>query len=648
MSSLYNLVDKNGFTLVTIKNQQNEYPDSDNYITRLEYLTALFERGEIKKDDFDKMNYNMFLELALYEPFSSFIFKTYNIKGLPLNKNCSLLPYQVDILKTLHHEESKNHKGIRGGILDLEMGLGKTLIMLSHIITHEKLNNHGPTLVIVSKSVLNEWEKQYNKFFSDSKVKTLFIYKDYMKESEMNDLTLDMINEYDIVLTTYDVCRGICEKNSKYIQQCCEYGDDHSLQKDKIINIHHRENLHSFKKLLDPTIKGLELLYNINWTRIICDESQKIVNSSSRIYRSIMPFIGEYRWCLTGTPVKNKKEDLFSQLRYIGYNSNKCQRIIDWKENGEKLMIEENLGSKIYKANYKSCSVELPLKFEILVDLDLSHNERYLYDILAKMISIIINKFRSRVPGFTFANVLASFTLLRLLVIAPYLLTTGDSTELKKLYKYFEDNNIVIPNEDKTNPQTQDMVEWLKDISSTSGLNSSKVSATLNLIKTIPCNKKILIFSYFSKCLNLLNFAIKKTFPDKLCLQFDGSKTSAERKKVLDQFQNNDCENGTILLLTYKAGGEGLNLPEANICILIDPWWNDATHNQARSRCYRTGQTKPVYVYTLLCNNTIENRIMTICADKNTLAENLLDSSKTLKKSEGLSLNNIMYMLGLK
>ena len=70
-----------------------------------------------------------------------------------------------------------------------------------------------------------------------------------------------------------------------------------------------------------------------------------------------------------------------------------------------------------------------------------------------------------------------------------------------------------------------------------------------------------------------------------------------------------------------KAGGVGLNLTEADTVILYDPWWNPAVENQAADRAHRIGQDKPVFVYKLITENTVEERILAMQAKKSALAE---------------------------
>jgi SNF2 family DNA or RNA helicase len=81
------------------------------------------------------------------------------------------------------------------------------------------------------------------------------------------------------------------------------------------------------------------------------------------------------------------------------------------------------------------------------------------------------------------------------------------------------------------------------------------------------------------------------------------------------------------MLLSYKVGSEGLNLTEATHCIFIEPWWTNAVHNQAASRIYRSGQTKPVNIHQIKIKSTIEDHILAICHSKDEMAKMFLEDT---------------------
>jgi SNF2 family DNA or RNA helicase len=98
-----------------------------------------------------------------------------------------------------------------------------------------------------------------------------------------------------------------------------------------------------------------------------------------------------------------------------------------------------------------------------------------------------------------------------------------------------------------------------------------------------------------------------------------------KRADVISDFRNGGAP---VFLISLKAGGFGLNLTEADYCILLDPWWNPATEAQAVDRIHRIGQTRRVMVYRLVANDTIEEKVMALSAKKAALFANVIDSGE--------------------
>ncbi|MCK5810879.1 MAG: SWF/SNF helicase family protein, partial [Cocleimonas sp.] len=104
----------------------------------------------------------------------------------------------------------------------------------------------------------------------------------------------------------------------------------------------------------------------------------------------------------------------------------------------------------------------------------------------------------------------------------------------------------------------------------------------------------------------------------------DGSTPAGKRKQRVEDFQNG---KGELFLISLKAGGSGLNLTAADYVIHMDPWWNPAVEDQASDRAHRIGQTRPVTIYRLVAENTIEEKIVKLHQHKRDLADSLLEGS---------------------
>jgi SNF2 family DNA or RNA helicase len=109
----------------------------------------------------------------------------------------------------------------------------------------------------------------------------------------------------------------------------------------------------------------------------------------------------------------------------------------------------------------------------------------------------------------------------------------------------------------------------------------------------------------------------------------DGSTPAAARQGQVDQFQNGDA---TAFLISLKAGGTGLNLTAADYVIHMDPWWNPAVEDQATDRAHRIGQQKPVMVYRIVAQNTIEEEILRLHDTKRDLVAGVLDGTHSAGK----------------
>ena len=121
---------------------------------------------------------------------------------------------------------------------------------------------------------------------------------------------------------------------------------------------------------------------------------------------------------------------------------------------------------------------------------------------------------------------------------------------------------------------------------------SSKLKACMDIIETAKeNNQKVLLFSSFTKSLDLIEAELRKK--DISYYVLTGSTTKIKRHQLVNAFQNDQT---TVFLISLKAGGTGLNLTSASTVIHYDPWWNMSAQNQATDRAYRIGQTNNVQV----------------------------------------------------
>ncbi|KAK1932924.1 SNF2 family N-terminal domain containing protein [Babesia divergens] len=146
-------------------------------------------------------------------------------------------------------------------------------------------------------------------------------------------------------------------------------------------------------------------------------------------------------------------------------------------------------------------------------------------------------------------------------------------------------------------------------------MKSAKVVELFNIIDRVRQGKrKALVFSQFTMYLDLLQECLDLNMPQVRYLRLDGGYNPSTRTDVVEQFSSD--ENVTLMLISTKAGGTGLNLTAASTVVLMDQDWNPHNDAQAEDRCHRIGQTEPVDVYKLLCEGSIEEYVMECCQRK--------------------------------
>ena len=156
---------------------------------------------------------------------------------------------------------------------------------------------------------------------------------------------------------------------------------------------------------------------------------------------------------------------------------------------------------------------------------------------------------------------------------------------------------------------------------------SGKMQVLINILETILENdEKVIIFTQYVQMGEILDKLIGKHFNQEV-LFFHGQLSRKKRDELVDKFQNN--ENYSIMVLSLKAGGTGLNLTAASNVIHYDLWWTPAVENQATDRAYRIGQEKNVMVYRFITTGTFEERINQVLSEKVELAELAIDSNES-------------------
>ncbi len=545
---------------------------------------------------------------------------------MELKPEMSLYPYQREALDWMMKIRHQQIYGSCGGILFMDMGLGKSFTALEYLrnsnINYSKIavdntthfpkditdlfseyafgTRGAPSLVICSKTLINEWINQIEKFY-EVKPKYLILHNDFNK---IKDFTINDLKQYDIVFTTYHMvarANKIVNRSDRYI-----YKEGEGRYQHYVIE----ENNNDY---LRRQLSGISTIYGLVWNNIICDECQTLTNWKTSFFKSIYSLSSKYRFGLSGTPIKNNKNELIALLKFMqvrGFNTMK-----DWSKD----IIHTRMFDLFKKINYETAQITLPETnhHEIRINMNREHSLIY-----AKYVEDLWELYRGghrdELGGGGDADIMAImglFTRLRQICLDPYLLTkTG-----KALVQY----------EDAMNDTADNLT-----------FDNQKLTEIKRIInEKNQQNEKIIIFSAFTSYLTELNEHLdNENIENTIILSKDSINV---RQRKINNWKRSGTNN--VLIMNYVIGAEGLNLVEANNIILLDTWWNFSLESQAIARVKRIGQTQKINVYRLLMSNTIEDLILQKSQSKMGLFDKLKNNEKinTVK----LSRENINVLL---
>jgi len=528
---------------------------------------------------------------------------TPNVFGVSMVKGYGLYNHQVEAVKWMMDiEKLKNHVyGMKGGVLALKMGLGKTLCTTTLCMSEK---SEFPSLVVCSKTVSGEWVRDISKFFGDT-CKCLVFHKESL--SSFNNITRDEICKYNIVITTYETVMSYAKTYKK-----CESLHIYDSRDRKI-------GVRNSTRPSGEYGKGGMLLFSIPWRRIVADESHRFSNPSTMTFSSMMCLYGENKFCLSGTPIRNYSSDMYSQLRFCGYKNTVVSTF------NYELYKRQKLDSFLLCKDYADSGIVLPDIIEHVVPIKLEDREKEIYDYYHNHAKRAYSGFL--VGNIDFSNVLVLFLRLRQLCVCPHTIVQEREKEDSDVsYSYAQ---TILDN------MTNGLVEWINDKSGSSGMQCTKIKKMIDILSDVKDGEKTLVFSSFKKVINLSCQALDKYMPNKKYLVINGDVVGKQRDEILSMFKD-DKLGYDVLFISYKVGSEGLNLVEANHIIMCENWWTPVVQQQAQARSHRIGQKNDVHVWKLIIEESIESNIEAICKKKSDL---IGDFMKNVKKRSGTALN---------
>ena len=513
------------------------------------YTEATWERPEDIGDDqkineFLKFNTKPFLPYRSPTALEVRSVKRWQqmVQSPPFRAGNKLRPYQLEGLNWLVFCWYEG----RGSILADEMGLGKTIQAISFInYLHTRENIHGPFLIVSPLSTIGHWLREIE---------------------EWTDL--------DVVLYQGNKAnRELCRNYEFY------YSDNTGKPIDKQ-ELKFNVLLTTYEMLLGDDFTELQ---NIKWRVLVTDEAQRLKNQSSKLLVRMKTFKSEHRILLTGTPIQNNTQELWSLLNFI--EPNKFASINAFSQEFGQLKDAEQvsrlhtiLRPHLLRRMKEDVEKSIPPKEETLVEVELTSLQKLYYRAILERNRDFLNR------GCTAKNV-------------PNLINVV--MQLRKVCNH----PFLIKGVEEKETQFSSTEEYYEAVINGSG-------KLVLLDKLLPKLKegghKVLIFSQMIKVLDLLESYLK--YRGHLYERLDGGVRGNDRQASIDRFCKPGSDRFAFLLCT-RAGGVGINLTSADTVIIYDSDWNPQNDIQAQARCHRIGQTQEVKVYRLISAKTYERHM---------------------------------------
>ncbi|KAI0088296.1 SNF2 family N-terminal domain-containing protein [Irpex rosettiformis] len=608
-----------------------------------------------------------------------------------------LLPHQIVGRKWMAERESGKRTG---GILADDMGLGKTIQTITRIVegrapkSAKQAGFAATTLVICPVAVVSQWASEIQKMAVG-----LTVIEHHGQNRTADPLKLSgghvVVTSYNTVASEYaaysqdakDESKGKSKKVSSEDAEDSEGSTDEIrkyLQKNK-------------KKPTSRAHKTKDALFRLKYWRIVLDEAHNIKNRNTKTAQACFALQGKYRWCLTGTPMQNNVEELFSLMKFL-----KMRPLDDWANFKEKIAqpIKNGRPQRAIKRLHASvvlnaCMLrrtkndtlngkpllELPDRIVQTVHCEFDAEERAFYDSVQERVQTSLENIQ-RQGGMAknYTSVLVLLLRLRQACNHPSLIAQD----------YRKDKEAVDPKAAKDDKDLEEDADDLAELMGGLGLSaaatrcqmcqraltplnmgrtsdhcarcdevfekakrksmatnptlppsSAKIRKIIDILDEIEERgegEKTIIFSQFTSMLDLIEPFLKANSIK--YVRYDGSMTKPLREEALDKIKTKDKVR--VILISFKAGSTGLNLTCCNNVILVDLWWNPALEDQAFDRAHRMGQKRTVNIHKLSIPDTVEERILQLQEKKRALAQAALSGDKM--KNMKLGLDDLMAL----
>jgi superfamily II DNA or RNA helicase len=374
----------------------------------------------------------------------------------------------------------------------------------------------------------------------------------------------------------------------------------------KVLTLHGPERVKSFDRLAGHDViltsyallpRDLSVLREQPFALVVLDEAQQVKNPRTQARRALLSIASKRRVCMTGTPLENHLGELWSQVDLavpglLGDEGSfrRHYRIpIERQADADcQARLNHRIAPFILRRTKAQVAKELPGKTEIARRVVLSGKQRELYDALR--------------------------------------VSLGDEVREVVRQRGLEHSGIIVLDALLKLRQTCCDPRLVKLESARGVRESAKLELLMDMLPDLLSEgRRVLLFSQFTEMLGLIARELNRRHLQYVTLTGD----TRDRAEPVRKFQDGEVP---LFLLSLKAGGVGLNLTAADTVIHYDPWWNPAAETQAADRAHRIGQDKPVFVYRLICADTVEERIEDLKARKAELAQAVLEGGGTRDK----------------
>ena len=446
----------------------------------------------------------------------------------------------------------------KGGILADDMGLGKTIqtiLFLNELYAEDPRNSGGPHLLIVPLTVIAQWETELSKWCT-------LQWVSYFGKADSRRIAADYLIvsqgkiQPHIVLTTYEI-----------------------VSRDRDIGFLSR-----------------------HWSVVVFDEAHKVKSSESQIWGVASKLRSKCKLLLTGTPVQNNTEELWSLLHICDpkeFAVDARTQFVTALElpsvSASLRRIKDSITPYILRRVKSEVLKDLPQRSDTHIKINMTGFQRMIY----KNIMEKNHDFLYAANGNRRVSARNICTQMRSVCNHPYLIDG-----MRELYE---------------NSYMQSAASsHLPPVIASSG---KAIVLDKILMKWRSEKRKVLIFSQWKLILNIIEECI--SFRGWTFVRLDGSVTGENRQRAINSF-NSDSQDPFIFLLTTRAGGVGLNLTTATRVIIHDTDWNPQQDLQAAARTHRIGQQKEVKIYRLVSLNTFEELMVQAASRKLALSASLL------------------------